>query len=230
LNDHSSIIGGFCENPFRCFNCISNLIERNDDFINKFIFDKFLPEYITKLVLEIPPLVSNINDFYDFDGVDTIIFNIFKQIDRSVIHDLRNGEVVIRVLLKKDIVFTFPKLVIEIFFLKKLTETTIRTLDDTIKTLLLVFTNGCGTIEVLKDIDKGLVLRNFDINYLIGYSLLRKDDYTLLSSIPETKIDEMNELLKVYSIRVKVGDIINNPLMSIFPSTNQLNIWTETPN
>lgn len=216
MGNHNLGSEGLCNQPFKCFTCLEKLNGENKKVISDLFFDKSLPDYITHLTLEIPPTLNNITNYYSFDGVDTILYNFFKLYNRVVIQDLRNGDVLFRLSLRVDEIYSFPKLILEFVFLKKLSDITLKTFEDTFKTLLLVYTKGSGKVELISDLSEKKILNHLNIDYLLGVSNIEINNFPFLNSISEKQISEIRSFLNFPFSKIELKHVINNPLMSFF--------------
>jgi hypothetical protein len=165
--------------------------------IRRNVLNSSLPDVITKLHLEIPPTKS-FGYYYSFNGISEILSNMLKMDTNSDKHDLRNGDVYLKVYYKKKSIYTLPVLSIDIFFFKELSSQTTDFLKLKIKTDLLVFTNGGGNIEFIRSLNLESV-----------YDLLK---------IPRCFLLVLNnEILTEYSISQKVKDEMESVLLGLVP-------------
>jgi len=124
----------------------------DNDEIKRNILNCSLPDVITKLHLRIPP-IETFGYFHSYNGISEILTNMLKMDSKSDKHDIRNGDVYLKVYYLKSLLYTLPVLCIDIFFFKELTSQTTDSLKLKIKTDLLVFTKGGGNVEFIRDFD-----------------------------------------------------------------------------
>jgi hypothetical protein len=123
---------------------------------------------------------------------------MLKMDSKSDKHDIRNGDVYLKVYYLKSLLYTLPVLCIDIFFFKELTSQTTDSLKLKIKTDLLVFTKGGGNVEFIRD---------FDVESL--YDLL---------VIPRTFSSVLNhEIITEYSILKRVKEEMETILFGLVP-------------
>ncbi len=165
--------------------------------IRKNVLNSSLPDVITKLHLEIPPTKS-FGYYYSFNGISEILSNMLNMDSNSDKHDLRNGDVYLKVYYQNISIYTLPVLCIDIFFFKELSSQTTDFLKLKIKTDLLVYTNGGGNIEFIRS-----------LNFESVYDLLK---------IPRCFLLVLNnEILTEYSISQKVKDEMESVLLGLVP-------------
>lgn len=222
---HHNKKSSFCNQPLKCIDCIENLLQNNLKSISDFVLDKSLPETITRVRIEIPSNRSNVNEFFSFSGVETILLNVFETKERFIIQDLRNGDVLFRVFYQKDDYYTLPILMIDVFFLKILSPETIKVISDNLKTTLLVYTRGKGFVELHSVLSVNSVLEYFDTELLIGNSFFNQTDFPLLKSLTTERIDEMNYFLENPLLKVRMSEILNNPYLSLFDEKIHKKRW-----
>ena len=169
----------------------------DNDEIKRNILNCSLPDVITKLHLRIPP-IETFGYFHSYNGISEILTNMLKMDSKSDKHDIRNGDVYLKVYYLKSLLYTLPVLCIDIFFFKELTSQTTDSLKLKIKTDLLVFTKGGGNVEFIRD---------FDVESL--YDLL---------VIPRTFSSVLNdEIITEYSILKRVKEEMETILFGLVP-------------
>ncbi len=169
----------------------------DNDEIKRNILNSSLPDVITKLHLRIPPN-ETFGYFHSYNGISEILTNMLKMDSKSDKHDIRNGDVYLKVYYLKSLLYTLPVLCIDIFFFKELTSQTTDSLKLKIKTDLLVFTKGGGNVEFIRD---------FDVESL--YDLL---------VIPRTFSSVLNdEIITEYSILKRVKEEMETILLGLVP-------------
>jgi len=222
---HNNNFNGFCDEPLKCSVCIDKLLQNNLKSITDFVIDKSLPENITRVRIEIPSNRLNVYEYFSYRGVETIILNVFKFNERHIVQDLRNGDVIFRVFYDKDYYYTLPVMFIDVFFLKSLQPETIKVINDNIKTTLLVYTLGKGSIELLSINSVNSILDCFDTKLLIGHPFFNKKDYPFLNSFSEEKVDEMNYFFENPLMKMNMREVLNNPLLSLFDTKKYKKRW-----
>lgn len=169
----------------------------DNEEIRKNVLNSSLPDVITKLHLKIPPN-ETFGYFHSYNGISEILTNMLKMDTNSDKHDLRNGDVYLKVYYLKSSLYTLPVLYIDIFFFKELSSLTTDLFNLKIKTDLLVFTKGGGNVEFIRD---------FDVESL--YDLL---------VIPRTFSSVLNdEIITEYSILKRVKEEMETILLGLVP-------------
>lgn len=70
----------------------------DNDEIKRNILNCSLPDVITKLHLRIPP-IETFGYFHSYNGISEILTNMLKMDSKSDKHDIRNGDVYLKVYL-----------------------------------------------------------------------------------------------------------------------------------
>jgi len=169
----------------------------DNDEIRKNVLNSSLPDVITKLHLRIPPN-ETFGYFHSYNGISEILTNMLKMESKSDIHDLRNGDVYLKVYYLKSSLYTLPVLYIDIFFFKELSLPTTDLLNFKIKTDLLVFTKGGGRIEFIRD---------FDLESLFDLLIIPRTFSSVLN----------NDIITEYSILKRVREEMETILLGLVP-------------
>jgi len=169
----------------------------DNDEIKRNILNCSLPDVITKLHLRIPPN-ETFGYFHSYNGISEILTNMLKMESKSDIHDLRNGDVYLKVYYLKSSLYTLPVLYIDIFFFKELSLPTTDLLNFKIKTDLLVFTKGGGRIEFIRD---------FDLESLFDLLIIPRTFSSVLN----------NDIITEYSILKRVREEMETILLGLVP-------------
>lgn len=222
---HSNSFNGFCNQPLKCIVCIEKLLQNNLKSISDLVLDKSLPESISRIRIEIPPNKTNVNEYFSYRGVETILLNVFQTTEREIVQDLRNGDVVFRVYYKEDEFYKLPFMIIDVFYLKSLLPETIMVITQNLKTTLLVYTLGKGGVELLPVSSPNSILEYFDIELLIGYSYFNLTEFPFLKSLTLDKLDEMNYFFENPLLKLRMREVLNNPLVSLFNEKKHKKRW-----
>ena len=183
--------------------------------IRRNVLNSSLSDVITKLHLEIPPTKS-FGYYYSYNGISEILSNMLKMDNNSDKHDLRNGDVYLKVYYQNSSLYTLPVLCIDLFFFKELSPQTTDFLNLKIKTDLLVFTNGVGNIEFIRSSNLESV---YDLLVIPRCFLLVLNDEILSEySISQKVKDEMESVLLglVPIMKLDVRNLLEEPDYSVF--------------
>jgi hypothetical protein len=206
-----------CDNVLECPCCCYFLHRRNrmdiEDFIDS-IND--LPNEVTQIKFPILPTPSN-KYYYHFHGIETIIYNIFKDCHKKMKADLEKGLAVLKVYYEKDPLFTIPIIQIEIIFLYRLNSKTIDELWKRLKAEVLFFTGSVGDINIIST-HKSLteLERILSIPLLVGHPEFKKEGALLNHNFSEEQIIEMNNIHGIGLITLDMAEIINNNQLVLF--------------
>ena len=181
-----------------------------------------LPETITKLNFTITPNESSI-DYYSYNGIKEILRNMLIIESNSEQHDLRNGDVYLKVYFQNSILYTLPVLCIDLYFFKELSFNTNEILKLKIKTDLLVFTKGSGNIEFIKGIDIESVYECLNIPKTNSIDSFVLNQIVSRYSIPYKTREEM------YSIQFGLVPIMKLDIRQLFddPDYSVFNIYKD---
>lgn len=165
--------------------------------IDKCILNKSLPDTITILKLEIPPTES-FGYYFSYFGIMEILSNVLIMENNTEKHDLRNGDVYLKVFNKTSVLYNLPILCIDVLFFKELSPKTSELLDLKIKTDLLVYTKGGGRVKFIS----GLELESF---------------YDLLMTPKSISFDLNDEVFNLYSVPNNIRLEIESVFWGIVP-------------
>lgn len=176
-----------------------------------------LPETITKLNFIITPNESSIY-YYSYNGIKEILRNMLIIESNSEQHDLRNGDVYLKVYFQNSILYTLPVLCIDLYFFKELSFNTNEILKLKIKTDLLVFTKGSGNIEFIKSIDIESVYECFNIPKTNSFDSFVFNQIVNQYSIPYKTREEMYSIQfgLVPIMKLDIRQLFNDPDYSVF--------------
>ncbi len=187
----------------------------DNENIEKNVLDSSLPDVITKVHLKIPP-TERFGYFYSYDGISEIVTNMLKTDSKSDKQELRNGDVYLKVYYQKSLLYTLPVLCIDIFFFKELSSKTTDLLKLKIKTDLLVFTNGGGFIEFIRDFDLESL---YDLLLVPRwFSFVFNDEIITEFSILKKVREEMETILLglVPIMKIDIRNLFDDPEYSVF--------------
>lgn len=181
------------------------------------ILNSSIPETITKLNFIIPPNESSI-DYYSYNGIKEILRNMLKIESNSEQHDLRNGDVYLKVYFQNSILYTLPVLCIDLYFFKELSFNTNEILKLKIKTDLLVFTKGSGNVEYIKVIDKESVYECFNTPKPNSFDSFVFNQIVSEYSIPYKTREEIYSIQfgLVPIMKLDIRQLFDDPEYSVF--------------
>lgn len=199
------------ENPSSVY-----LLDKRNGLVIKEITDDFkMPISTTRIKLQIIP--SNMTQYYyTLNGLETILFNLFRSDNKSFQEDLKRGEVYLKTYYEKDEFYTIPILCLEVIFLRKLHPKTIDNLWKTLKTDLLFFTGNVGDIE-LRDFHSALDFNDYlKIPLLVGEPEFKNEGILQRKHFYEEQITEMNYIHGISLIKLNMNEVVNNKYLSLF--------------
>ena len=110
-----------CDNVMECPSCLYFLDRRNHIRIEEILEKEKLPKNITSIKLKINPTDISLGLFC-FNGIETIVFNLFRNENTHLNNDLKNGKSFLKVYFQQENLYNLPVIIIEIIFLKKSSE------------------------------------------------------------------------------------------------------------
>ena len=199
------------ENP-----CSIYFLDRRNNQVVKGITDGVkLPIEITRIKLELTP--SSMTQYlYSLNGLETIVFNLFRSENKPFQDDLKKGEVYLKTYYKKDEFYTIPVLCLEVIFLRKLHSKTVDNLWKTLKTDLLFFTGNVGDIEFRKIHSISQFEEYLKIPLVVGLPEFKKEGMFKRKYFSEEQLIEMNHVHGISLINLDMNEVINNKYLSLY--------------
>ena len=193
------------------------LLEKDE--IDRNILNKSLPDTITILCLKIPPSES-FGYYYSYYGIMEILSNMLKMDDNTKKHDLRNGDVYLKVFYQNSILYNLPMLCIDIFFFKELSKKTIDLINLKIKTDLLVFTKGEGYLKFTSSSES----EPNQFTTPKSFSLRLDDDIFQKYSVPNKVKSEIESVLwgLVPIMKLDIRKLYDEPEYCVFEENKEL--------
>lgn len=195
--------------------CCCYFLDKRNTVISEEIVDAIeeLPEKISLIRIPLLPTSANMA-YYNYLGVETIIYNLFKTTNKKQIKNLSQGDTYLKVYFKRDSLLTLPIIMIEIIFMKSLNEKAFDELWKTLKTEVLFFTGSVGDIEhiYLDDIED--LIKVLHVPLLIGYPEFKMEG--VLKTKSELELLELNYIHSISVQKLKMDEIINNSQLVLF--------------
>lgn len=203
-----------CDEVMSC-PCCCYFLDKRNTVISEEIVDAIeeLPEKISLIRIPLLPTSANMA-YYNYLGVETIIYNLFKTTNKKQIKNLSQGDTYLKVYFKRDSLLTLPIIMIEIIFMKSLNEKAFDELWKTLKTEVLFFTGSVGDIEhiYLDDIED--LIKVLHVPLLIGYPEFKMEG--VLKTKSEFELLELNYIHSISVQKLKMDEIINNSQLVLF--------------
>ena len=154
--------------------------------------------------------------YYNYLGVETIIYNLFKTTNKKQIKNLSQGDTYLKVYYKKDPLFTFPIIMIEVIFMKFLNEKAYDELWKTLKTEVLFFTGSVGDIEHVYLDNIEALIKVLHVPLIIGQPEFKLEGVLLKHKFNEEDIFQLNYIHSISVQKLKMDEIINNNKLTLF--------------
>jgi hypothetical protein len=203
-----------CDEVMSC-PCCCYFLDKRNTVISEEIVDSIeeLPEKISLIRIPLLPTSANMV-YYNYLGVETIIYNLFKTTNKKQIKNLSQGDTYLKVHFKRDSLLTLPIIMIEIIFMKSLNEKAFDELWKTLKTEVLFFTGSVGDIEhVYLDSIEDLI-KVLHVPLLIGQPEFKMEG--VLKTKSELELLELNYVHSISVQKLKMDEIINNNKLTLF--------------
>ena len=205
-----------CDTVMQCPCCCYFLDKRNTIVIENILNDiDELPEELTVIRIPLLPTPSTIY-YYSFNGIETIIYNLFKTTNKKQKEHLEKKDAFFKVYYEKDTLFTIPQIIIEVIFLKRLNEKALDELWDILKSEIVMFTGAVGDIINLKINKNSDLTKAFQVPLLIGIDEFEYEGPLKKHKFSLEQIREMNYLHSVSVLYLKMNEIINNNKLTLF--------------
>jgi len=195
--------------------CCCYFLDKRNSIITEEIVDSidYLPEKISLIRIPLLPTPANLV-YFDYLGVETIIYNLFKSTNKKQIKNLSQGDTYLKVYYKKDPLFTLPIIMIEVIFMKSLNEKAFDALWKTLKTEVLFFTGSVGDIIQIYLDDIEDLTKILHVPLLIGYPEFKMEG--VLKTKTELELLELNYIHSISVQKLKMDEIINNSQLMLF--------------
>jgi hypothetical protein len=204
-----------CQSEVMKCPCCSYFLDKRNTIISEEIVDSIeeLPEKISLIRIPLLPTSANMA-YYNYLGIETIIYNLFKTTNKKQIKNLSQGDTYLKVYFKSDSLLTLPIIMIEIIFMKSLNEKAYDELWKTLKTEVLFFTGSVGDIEhiYLDDIED--LIKVLHVPLLVGYPEFKMEG--VLKTKSELELLELNYVHSISVQKLKMDEIINNNKLTLF--------------
>jgi len=211
------LVVDLCESNVMECPCCCYFLDKRNTLITEEIVDTIdvLPEKISLIRIPLLPTPANMV-YFNFQGLETIIYNLFKTTNKKQIKHLSQGDTYLKVYYKKDPLFVLPIIMIEIIFMKALNEKAFDELWKTLKAEVLFFTGSVGDIEhnYLYDIED--LIKILHVPLLIGHPEFKLEGIFLNHKFTEEQIYELNYIHSVSVTKLKMDEIINNNQLILF--------------
>ena len=173
------------------------------------------PMDITCLKLQLIP--SDMTKFYyNFLGLETIVYNLFKSNNKPFQDDLKKGDVYLKTYFKKDDFYTIPLLCLDIIFFRKLNSKTIDNLWKVLKSEIPLFTGDVGDIEQKVFYSKSSLNEYLKVPLLIGQPEFKQEGLLKSKKFSFEQILEMNHVHGITLIKLNMNEVINNKFLSLY--------------
>jgi hypothetical protein len=205
-----------CDSVMTCPCCCYFLDKRNSVVIEGITneIDK-LPKELTIIKIPLLPTPETIH-YYSFNSIETIIYNLFRTVNKKQKQHLESGDAFLKVYYEKDPLFTIPQIVIEVIFFNKLKEKTVDELRNTLKSEIILFTGAVGDIFNIS-VDNAEDLTNaLHVPLLIGVEEFELEGALKKHNFSSEQIMDMNYLHSVSVTYLKMSEIINNNKLTLF--------------
>jgi hypothetical protein len=205
-----------CDNVLECA-CCCFFLEKHKQVIVDELLDEIQkqPKEITRIKIPILPLPANI-PYYSFDGIETIVYNLFKTTKSSQIKHLTKYPAYLKVYYEKNALFNLPIIQIEVIFWGRLHEKAIDELWKTLKAEVLFFTGSVGDIDVISVRGRNHLSELLNIPLLVGYPEFKHEGLLVKNNFTTSQIKEMNYLHSFSLLPLLMSAIINNNTVELF--------------
>lgn len=205
-----------CDNVMECVTCSYFLQKRNQVITNEIISsEKKLPKKITRIKIPLLPLPAN-KPYYSYNGIETIIYNLFRTDNNKHINGLLKYKSVIKVYYEKNSLFNVPIIQIEVIFFGSLHPKSIDELWETLKKDILFFTGSVGDIDKLEISNQAELEKILEIPLLIGCPEFKLEGVFKEHKFSMEQLTEMNYLHLVSPIPLEMNSVINNNTLELF--------------
>ena len=174
-----------------------------------------IPKELTMIRIPLLPTPETIY-YYSFDGIETIIYNLFKTNNKKLIEHLKKIDAFFKVYYEKDPLFTIPQIIIEIIFQKKINTKAEDEFWGILKNEIIMFTASVGDIINLNISNTNDLIKAFQVPLLIGIDAFEYEGALKKHNFSLEQIKQLNYLHSVSVLYLKMDNIINNNKLTLF--------------
>jgi len=191
------------------------LDKRNQKVIDEITNGYKVPMTLTRVKLEIIP--SDMTQYlFSLNGLETIIYNLFRMENQPLINDLKKGGVILKTYFKKDEFYTLPLICLEVIFLRKLKNKSIDYFWKTLQTRILSFTGSVGDVDVI-EINSIPQLKDYlHVPLLVGQPEFQNEGVFKKKNFNNQQLIELNHIHGITLYQLDMNEIINNKFLSIY--------------
>jgi hypothetical protein len=205
----------FCENVMESPCSIYFLDKRNQGVIEEITNGHKAPMTLTRVKLEIIP--SDMTQYlFSLNGLETIIYNLFRSENQPFIKDLKKGDVILKTYFKKDEYYTLPLICLEVIFTRKLKSKSIDNLWKTLKTNILSFTGSVGDVDVIEVQSISQFKDYLHVPLLVGQPEFQNEGVFKKKHFNNQQLIELNHIHGITLYLLDMNEIINNKYLSIY--------------
>lgn len=205
----------FCENVMESPCSIYFLDKRNQAVIDEITNGYKAPITLTRVKIEIIP--SDMTQYlFSLNGIETIIYNLFRSENQPFINDLKKGNVFLKTYFKKDDYFTLPLICLEIFFMRKLKNKSIDNLWKILRTHILSFTGSVGDVDLIKIQSISQLKDYLHVPLLVGQPEFKNEGVFKKKYFNDEQLIELNHIHGISLIQLDMNEIINNKYLSLY--------------
>jgi hypothetical protein len=206
-----------CDNVMEC-PCCCYFLDRNRLREVKYTIEclNSIPEKISKIKIPIYPSTLN-KHYYSLNGIETIIYNLFKGSKKNAQDELNNLLGLLNVYYSKDTLYSIPVLLIEVTFLCQLSRNTQKWISDKLKSEIIQFTGSIGDIDIIElNRNSSKLINELYAPLLIGLPEFKNEGVLQEHNFSEEQIREMNYIHAINLKTIPMRSIINNSQLDIF--------------
>ena len=170
-----------------------------------------IPKSITRIAFQIIPTKDS-KYYMNFDGIETILYNLFKTENNKMISDLGKFQAVLKPYYKrqKDTFYSIPILNIEIIFMGKLNQKTYHHIGQILSGSngFLGFTSQTGEIEYVEIKSKKDLENILNIKLLMGQEEFKLEGIFQKNGFSLDAIKELNQIFIMGILPLELREII----------------------
>ena len=202
--------------------CALYFLDRRNNLVVEEIFKSTkLPKTITKVKLKVLPTEMG-KFYYSFNGIETIIFNLFKNEIKPFDRDIRNSKCYLKVYYEKDEFYSIPVIKLEIIFFKKLHPKTIDRFYQKLSSEMVLFTSQVGDVDVVDVKDKDDFAKHLHIPLIAGCPEFKNEGLFLRKNFTIEQLVEMNHMHGIPPLKLDMSQVVNNRFLTLFDEIREV--------
>jgi hypothetical protein len=191
------------------------LDRRNNIVVDEIVENTNPPKFVTRVKLKVLPTEIGYM-YYSLNGIETIIFNLFRNNIKPFDDDIKGSECYLKVYYEKDEFYSIPVISIELLFLKKLHPKTIDRFYSKMKSEIVLFTSQVGDVDIIEIHNTLDFVNLLNVSLYVGCPVFNNEGLFKRKRFSPEQLLEMNHFHGIPPMKLNMEEVVNNRLLSLF--------------